>query len=333
MEKRIANLVLEKWNQLKPEKTCVCGIVMKVDEKLELVALGTGVKCLSKNKIDSFGVKVRDSHAEIICKRGFQRFILLEIIQCKKGLQSIVVEESNRFEIKKNVEFYFYSSMPPCGDASMQDLDAKQSDAERAENERKRLKFTHQKNENGVIRGRLNFERIGSLRTKPARGDAIDTLSKSCSDKLAKLNFLGIGGAFISFHLKPIYFKMMVFGNTRNVDSLQRSLVTRLENVKAMGDYKINQPVITCLDEAIMPNTIDPNQMQGNFSPVSVCWHQPKSLEYLVNGLKQGANTKTAHQPQIHVPIFLNLVQRFQNLRWGSYFSRLLIRVMAITRI
>ena len=278
--------------KFKTEKTCVSGIVMKTETTLECVALGTGGKCLSKNKVDENGLKVRDSHAEIVCKRSFQRFLLQEILKCKRKLPSIVVNDHGRYKINDCIEFFFYCSMPPCGDASMQDLEQSQTCNERLLNERKRQKFldTHHQDQNIVIRGRLDYTKIGALRTKPSRLDAVETLSMSCSDKLAKYNYLGLGGAFVSYHLGPVYMKMMVFGGTNDIYNLERSLVQRIQ-MDHLAEYHTSIPKILTTTFAL-PSLMDASGGKEKFSPTSICWYKSANPEYLVNGLKQGSNAK-----------------------------------------
>ena len=295
----------------KAEKTCVSGIVMKTETTLECVALGTGVKCLSNDKVDDNGLKVRDSHAEIICKRSFQRFLLQEILKCKRNLPSIVVNNHGWYKIIDCVEFFFYCSMPPCGDASMQDLEQNQTSNERVLNERKRQKFleTHHQDQNIVIRGRLNYSQIGALRTKPSRLDAVETLSMSCSDKLAKYNYLGLGGAFVSYHLGPVYMKMMVFGGTNDIFNLKRSLVQRIQ-MDLLAEYHTNIPkILTTL--FVFPSLMDANGSKEKFSPTSISWCKSASPEYLVNGLKQGSNAKKINMKAVSRVSKLSMAKLF----------------------
>ncbi|KAM6353778.1 tRNA-specific adenosine deaminase 1 isoform 5-T7 [Alca torda] len=88
----------------------------------EVVAMGTGTKCIGQNKMRKTGDILNDSHAEIVAKRSFQRYLLhqmglaLSLQQC-----SIFVPgtETGKWKLKPNIIFVFFSSHTPCGDASI----------------------------------------------------------------------------------------------------------------------------------------------------------------------------------------------------------------------
>lgn len=83
------------------------------------------------------------------------------------------------FTIKEDVRIHMYCSEAPCGDASMELIIKKQVDqtpwSASPSSEQNR----------SLLSGRGYFAELGAVRRKPARGDAPETLSKSCSDKLA----------------------------------------------------------------------------------------------------------------------------------------------------
>ncbi|KAM4638845.1 tRNA-specific adenosine deaminase 1 isoform 3-T3 [Amazona ochrocephala] len=94
-----------------------CTLVTK-----EVVAMGTGTKCIGQNKMRKTGDVLNDSHAEIVAKRSFQRYLLHQMWLAASHQQcSIFIPgtETGKWKLKPNVIFVFFSSHTPCGDASI----------------------------------------------------------------------------------------------------------------------------------------------------------------------------------------------------------------------
>ncbi|NWS72042.1 ADAT1 deaminase, partial [Crotophaga sulcirostris] len=88
----------------------------------EVVALGTGTKCIGQNKMRKTGDVLNDSHAEIVAKRSFQRYLLHQMWLAASHQQcSIFIPgtETGKWKLKPNIIFVFFSSHTPCGDASI----------------------------------------------------------------------------------------------------------------------------------------------------------------------------------------------------------------------
>ncbi|NXI35618.1 ADAT1 deaminase, partial [Galbula dea] len=88
----------------------------------EVVAMGTGTKCIGQNKMRKTGDILNDSHAEIVAKRSFQRYLLHQMWLAASHQQcSIFVPgtEPGKWKLKPNTIFVFFSSHTPCGDASI----------------------------------------------------------------------------------------------------------------------------------------------------------------------------------------------------------------------
>ncbi|KAG8437463.1 hypothetical protein GDO86_008241 [Hymenochirus boettgeri] len=99
--------------------------VESIEEKKEIkkvVALGTGTKCIGQSKLRKTGDVISDSHAEIIAKRSFQRYLLYQLsLVVSESTESIFIPgtEVGKWMIKPRISFVFFTSHTPCGDASI----------------------------------------------------------------------------------------------------------------------------------------------------------------------------------------------------------------------
>ncbi|KAF1469936.1 tRNA-specific adenosine deaminase 1, partial [Megadyptes antipodes antipodes] len=83
----------------------------------EVVAMGTGTKCIGQNKMRKTGDILNDSHAEIVAKRSFQRYLFYQMWLAASHQQcSIFIPgtETGKWKLKPNIIFVFFSSHTPC---------------------------------------------------------------------------------------------------------------------------------------------------------------------------------------------------------------------------
>ena len=88
------------------------------------VSLGVGTKFMraASIRVDSAGACVRDSHAEVLARRGFHRYLFLQLLGCLRGEPSICrlpAVPGGRFRLPTGLTFHLYSSSQPCGNASI----------------------------------------------------------------------------------------------------------------------------------------------------------------------------------------------------------------------
>ncbi|XP_039061417.1 tRNA-specific adenosine deaminase TAD1 isoform X4 [Hibiscus syriacus] len=110
-------------------------------QDMEVVALGTGTKCIGRSRLTHRGDIVNDSHAEIIARRALLRFLYGKIQRLNNNsnkeeqngtseLQTGCLEHSVcqlesggsgeiKYKLRAGWKFHLYISQMPCGDASL----------------------------------------------------------------------------------------------------------------------------------------------------------------------------------------------------------------------
>ncbi|XP_052231262.1 tRNA-specific adenosine deaminase 1-like isoform X2 [Dreissena polymorpha] len=138
MESNLADTIsracLQKYTELpkkgKPMKgkewTLLAGIAMAKtqgngDTEVTVVSLGTGSKCLPASKLSKTGDILNDSHAEVLARRAFLRFLYEELKKVYGSGESTVLKlcGNNMCCVQDGITFHMYSSLTPCGDASI----------------------------------------------------------------------------------------------------------------------------------------------------------------------------------------------------------------------
>lgn len=322
----IADCCLKHFNGLprakKPKEnewTVLSCIVKQEFCNFQVVALGTGTKCIGRTKMCAKGTILNDSHAEIICRRAFLRYLYGEMGKTT----SIFNFDRNkqRHYLKPNIYFHFFTTHVPCGDAAIfekQTVDDNFGDViedEQFDHLQKRLKT-----ERGVIfrTGAKSFTEsikcdlkcresdyhsIGIVRTKPGRGDP--TMSVSCSDKLAKWCHLGIQGALLMTFLEyPIYLSTFTIDQNTpfDEDALKRALYDRLGTVSL--SFPFERHILQCGQATI--NFPFGKSEEKQPSPDSISWFSIGNdgfLEVAVDGKKQGTTKKNMHSVKAQLKI------------------------------
>ncbi|XP_070537738.1 tRNA-specific adenosine deaminase 1-like isoform X2 [Ptychodera flava] len=90
--------------------------------QIKVVAMGTGSKCIGQSKMCKLGSILNDSHAEVIVRRAFLRYLYCELSKVHSGNLSDVFQSpdiTGKSHLHRGVRFHFYSSHTPCGDASI----------------------------------------------------------------------------------------------------------------------------------------------------------------------------------------------------------------------
>ncbi|XP_072492626.1 tRNA-specific adenosine deaminase 1 isoform X2 [Notamacropus eugenii] len=88
----------------------------------EVVSMGTGTKCIGLSKMRKSGDILNDSHAEVIAKRSFQRYLFHQLRTAVSLQQDSIFmpgAKTGMWKLKPDLHFVFFSSHTPCGDASI----------------------------------------------------------------------------------------------------------------------------------------------------------------------------------------------------------------------
>lgn len=97
-------------------------------DNLKCVTLATGSKCLPKSKLSLDGQALHDSHAEVLARRGFVRWIYEEILRSQSdAFVSDWIERCSgkdgvepRYRLQETVKVFMYISTLPCKDIEFQ---------------------------------------------------------------------------------------------------------------------------------------------------------------------------------------------------------------------
>jgi tRNA-specific adenosine deaminase 1 len=261
---KISTLCLNFYSKLPNSKrllkntewTILSAIVMQQNNNFEIVALGSGTKCIGANMMTANGDILNDSHAEVVMRRAFIRYLLYQIKALKGGeAQSIFRMNDNtksekRLILVDDVKFHMFTTSSPCGDASIYaTCDSKN------EPDSKRIKLNDSSLPDGFTGAKLMFDEDvedpmeqteGKIRVKPGKGDR--TMSLSCSDKIARWNMVGIQGCMLSSLVNPIYISSVVLadGTSYNRIALERSMWKRFSHAENFlkRPFHLNKPEI-----------------------------------------------------------------------------------------
>lgn len=256
---RISELCLSFYDKLPNVKRLLKGnewtiytaIVMERDSRLEVVSCGTGTKCIGSMMLSENGDILNDSHAEVICRRAFIRFLMSQIRTTRfPERQSIFKfdEADKKFKLEK-IKFHMFTTSSPCGDASIYSTNDNQD-----EPEAKKLKVSDLPD--GFTGAKLLFyedvedvmaQTEGKIRIKPGKGDR--TMSLSCSDKIARWNMLGVQGCMMSSIVEPVYLSSVVLadGTPFNQTAMERALYKRFTDADKylnLTPFKLHRPAI-----------------------------------------------------------------------------------------
>ncbi|KIW79051.1 hypothetical protein Z517_08891 [Fonsecaea pedrosoi CBS 271.37] len=325
LAERVAQLALLTFNSLPPkckprtlpdgttEWTPMSAVILAQeghDAPLACVSLATGTKCLSASALPRCkGLVVHDSHAEILALRGFNRWILSEVeaILRDPAYRSPYLNISHRddtgkasgcpFRLKDHVTIHFFSTEAPCGDASMEIL----MDSLPSGNTKP---WPVDSSIATLLQGRGYFSLLGHVRRKPARGDAEQSGSKSCTDKIAIKQFTSLlsfpADLFVEKTPNAYVKTVVVYADKYHPGGYQRAFGSRgrLSPLREAGNFFTVAPLPVDFGrfafDRRLQSSVDSTQTKCKTSNVSAIWvhaadiNRRDVVEVLINGVKQG---------------------------------------------
>ncbi|XP_055678731.1 tRNA-specific adenosine deaminase 1 [Lutzomyia longipalpis] len=299
------------------EWTVLCAIVKEEGGELEVVAMGTGTKCIGADLMCESGDIVNDSHAEIVTRRAFLRYLMEQMTfarQLKASIFEFTPHGEKKFILRTGCKFHFFTTHSPCGDASIfpgipTDDEDSQPPAKRpkAQLECQEGGFTGGKLIGQAVGGDLMEQTVGCVRRKPGRGVA--TLSASCSDKMARWCVLGVqGGLLMNVLAAPVYLDTLIYPRDAICDkkATERALWRRFTNHPDIPSdtYNLHCPeILIATEEVVFPFERHPHPTAQNDewqpSPGSIvyCRVGERSHEVAIAGKRQGVTKKKAKTP------------------------------------
>lgn len=214
----------------------------RIFHDVKVVCLTTGIKCLNVNEMkreNKQGKLLHDSHAEVLCFRAFNRY-LLEMMQSHEFVDEddiLIKTNGNKFEWNEAWEIGMYVSELPCGDLAVIHEQHKQTTKKYQEWKDDEVKQYVDENIKTVLRGKNNIKKTGVVRTKPGRFDSVATLSKSCTDKIIFKQRIGLASGLVNLLMNTkLQLKYLILPNVRlpNEGSanemLAKTLKTRIKD-------------------------------------------------------------------------------------------------------
>lgn len=134
----VAQAALRRYRNLprtgKPqgrEMTSMAAFLISRDTnpELEVVAVGTGTKCVGRSQLNENGAIVSDGHAEVVARRALLRWLYAQLESMTTGTQlpNDAIAQASIFEwmqsegqpkricrLRKGVQLHLYCSQPPC---------------------------------------------------------------------------------------------------------------------------------------------------------------------------------------------------------------------------
>ena len=343
--KRVREVVYDTYDRIKNggkpqshEWTVLASILVEKEDKMEVIALATGTKCVGETQMSEKGLVVNDCHAEVLCRRAFLSFLMKEVEQFRSTGKSDYLEkadDSDKLQVKSGIQLHLYVSQTPCGYASeytkkngkreaLECFHVKQRKSKRLHMEITTEEATDlpdhpDKAEDMHLSGAKFVDDSVRLSTKPGRGD--HSRSYSCSDKICLWNLLGLQGAMLFLLLRPVYLTSIIISGEMEEAVAAEALYGRVVVPSLAVPFKQNRPVIvhdrlfSPLCEHEVMKTLEGKRLAASGS--ALVWVASGVQETLIarSGVRLGTNVKKGvTEKNMSVVCPLSLFRQFKAL-------------------
>ncbi|XP_071100189.1 double-stranded RNA-specific editase 1-like isoform X1 [Haliotis cracherodii] len=218
------------------------------------VGLGTGNRCILHQHMLDDGSRIIHSHAEIIAKRAFIRYLYKQLERYEDRRGHHLFERNpvtGKLKIRDDVKLHLYISRPPCGDASAFPTIGNGPTRMKAIRKQGQLRTIIEDGEGAIPTdsyipaGESGSERLRIM---------------TCSDKICRWNALGLQGALLSHFMDPLYLSSVIIGSYSGDqrEHIPRAIYGRLTTGDLRQDllppYRVNTPEISYPDADLHDN-------------------------------------------------------------------------------
>ncbi|XP_013117971.2 double-stranded RNA-specific editase Adar-like [Stomoxys calcitrans] len=324
----IGRLVLEKFDEIMKQQEAyarrkvLAGIVMTRNmnfNEAQIISITTGTKCVGGEHISINGSVLNDSHAEIVSRRCFMKFVYSQLelhFSQATANQSIFVRNHRNaqypYKLKPGIHFHLYINTAPCGDARIFSPHQKASSIDNHPNRKARGQL-RTKIESGE--GTIPVKTSVGIQTWDGVLEGQRLRTMSCSDKIARWNIVGIQGALLSRIIEPVYLHSIVLGSLLHPEHMYRAICGRIESSiqNLPPPYHLNKPLLAQLTSSELRN-------QAKAPNFGINWTIGDTEVEVVNSLTGTTiNDQTSRlTKQMFFKRFESLIKRLAGLREGN---------------